>query len=59
MDERAYPRDFATFARYQAELKRQVRDRCPLPDPLSLGELDTFLGEAGGRYAIEWRDGPD
>ena len=57
VDERAYPRDFAVFARYHAALKRRVRDRYPLPDPLSLVELDTFLAEAGGRYAVSWRDG--
>jgi hypothetical protein len=57
VDERAYPRDFAVFARYHTELKRRIRDRYPLPDPLSLVELDTFLAEAGGRYAVAWRDG--
>jgi pimeloyl-ACP methyl ester carboxylesterase len=59
VDERAYPRDFATVARYHAELKRHLRERYPPPDPLSLGELDTFLEEAGGRYAIQWGDGQD
>jgi hypothetical protein len=57
VDERAYPRDFAVFARYHADLKRRVRDRYPLPDPLSLAELETFLAETGGRYAVSWRDG--
>ncbi|HSK99504.1 MAG TPA: hypothetical protein VK869_04140 [Rubrobacteraceae bacterium] len=54
VDEREYPRDFATFIRYHTELKRKIPARYPLPGPLALSRLDDFLQEAEGRYPVEW-----
>lgn len=55
VDERAYPRDFAVFVRYHADLPRKIAARYPLPAPLSLRELDEFVNETSGRYQVEWQ----
>lgn len=52
VDERAFPRDFATFVRYQTDLKR-LPPRYPLPGMLTINQLDTFLAEHGERYPVE------
>src|SRR5215203_4903608 len=54
VDEQAFPRDFATMARYHRALA-QVRNRYPMPCPLSLDELDEFLGRQGERYPVDWK----
>lgn len=54
VDEQAFPRDFATLARYHQALSR-VRKRYPLPPPLSLTDLDAFLDRQGQRYAVDWK----
>ncbi|MBX6311766.1 MAG: hypothetical protein IRY99_02415 [Isosphaeraceae bacterium] len=56
VDERVYPRDFATFVHYHADVPRQITARYPLPGPLTLGQLDAFLDEAGDRYLVRWLD---
>jgi hypothetical protein len=53
VDERRYPKDFAAFVRYHADLKK-VPARYPLPEPLAPEEIDAFLEEAGGRYPVRW-----
>ena len=54
VDPDEYPRDFATFIRYYPDLKKKVAARYPLPGPLTLGQVDTFLAEVGDRYAVKW-----
>jgi hypothetical protein len=54
VDEQAFPRDFATMARYHRALA-QVRNRYPMPCPLSLDELDEFLDRQGERYLVDWK----
>ena len=58
VDEKRYPRDFATFVRYHTELK-EVSALYPRPGPLPLAGLDAFLQENGDRYRVRWlrRDG--
>jgi hypothetical protein len=56
VDERAYPRDFAALVNYHADIPRKIAARYPLPGPLSLSQLDTFLQEAGPRYRVRWLD---
>ena len=58
VDERTFPRDFATFVRYYTELKRKIPARYPLPAPLTLDQLDTFLDEEGDRYPVRWLEHP-
>jgi hypothetical protein len=53
VDEQAFPRDFATMARYHQALAR-VRKRYPMPPPLRLADLDAFLDREGQRYAVDW-----
>jgi hypothetical protein len=54
VDEGAYPRDFAVFVRYHFDLKRKVHSRYPMPPPLTLNQLDDFLAQTHGRYAVQW-----
>jgi hypothetical protein len=51
VDERRFPRDFATFLRYRTDLKK-IPTRYPMPGPLSLTRLDEFLGRASDRYPV-------
>ena len=51
--ERAYPQDFATFARYQPALAAFLPGRPPMPK-LTLGELTAFVRANGSPGAIEW-----
>lgn len=57
VDERRFPRDFATFIRYHTELKK-VPARYPLPGPLALSQLEAFLAETAGRYQVQWAADP-
>ena len=43
VDEKAYPADFAVFARYHPAL-RKISGRFPLPAPLSWAEFEQFIG---------------
>jgi hypothetical protein len=54
VDGRAFPRDFAVFARYHDDLIRKVQARYPLPTPLRLEQLDQFLTTNARRYRVEW-----
>jgi hypothetical protein len=54
VDESAYPRDFAVFVRYYFDLKRKIRARYPIPPPLTLNHLDSFLNDRNGRYRVQW-----
>ena len=45
-----YPRDLATFFAYQGAL-RAIKDRYPIPPPLPLEALETFLARHRTRYA--------
>jgi len=53
VDERRFPRDFATFVRYHTDLKK-IPTRYPLPEPLSLSWLDAILDRSGDRYPVRW-----
>ena len=53
VDEQKFPRDFATFVRYHAELKK-LTPRYPMPEPLALSQLYSFLQEAEDRYMVRW-----
>jgi hypothetical protein len=55
VDRRAFPRDFAVFTRYNRALRR-LRPLHPLPDPMTIEELDEFLMASRDRYAVRWQD---
>jgi len=57
VDEKAYPADFATFARYHSAL-RALRGRFPLPPPLGCNQLETFLAQSdiAARAGVTIRD---
>lgn len=54
VDAKAYPRDFAVFVRYHYDLMEKIKARYPMPPPLTLKQLDDFLGATQGRYKVEW-----
>ncbi len=53
VDEEAYPRDFASFGRYNPAM-RDIPARYPVPGPLSLDQLARFVAETAGNYRIRW-----
>ncbi len=53
VDERRFPRDFATFVRYHTDLKK-IPARHTMPEPLSLTRLGEFLGKASEGYRVRW-----
>lgn len=53
ISERAYPQDFATFARYQPALAAFLPGRSPMPK-LTMGELAAFARANPNPGAIEW-----
>lgn len=53
VDQRRFPRDYATFVRYHAEMKK-IPSRYPMPEPPALDSLDEFLKQAGHRYPVRW-----
>ena len=56
VDPRAFPRDFAVFLRFHRDLAA-IAARSPMPDPLTLVQLDTFLARAGYRFGVRWVEG--
>ena len=56
VDQAAFPRDFAVFLRFHRDLTT-ISARRPMPAPLPLAALDTFLRTSGHQYAVEWLDG--
>ena len=46
VDEKAYPADFAVFARYHPAL-RKIPGRHPLPPPLSWAQFEEFISQTG------------
>lgn len=45
VDEKEFPRDFASLVRYHTDLKRYVRARVPESDPIPIEELDAIAAE--------------
>ena len=51
VSEASYPHHFAALAKYSEEV-RALDEHLPLPDPLSVAELERFLAKAHDRYAV-------
>ncbi|NVJ21192.1 hypothetical protein HUW62_08180 [Myxococcus sp. AM011] len=56
VDEREYPRDFASVVRYHPALKRALAPRHAMPERMGLERLEAFLRQHGDRYAVRWHD---
>jgi hypothetical protein len=54
VDQAAFPRDFAVYARYHDDLLKTIPSRHALPPALTLGELDQFLYTHAHRYRVTW-----
>lgn len=55
VNEQTYPADLASYIRHYTDLKR-LDGRYPIPEPLTLQQLDNFLAQAGDRYPVQWID---
>jgi len=33
---------------------KQIANRYPIPQPLTVGQLNAFLTQAGDRYPVQW-----
>ena len=53
VDARRYPKDFATFVRYHSESDR-LSAQYPMPETLTLDQLDAFVKRVGDRYPVRW-----
>jgi hypothetical protein len=53
VDERAFPRDFATFVHYH-DAVQSIPDRYPLPEAIPLEQVEDFLRQTASRYAVAW-----
>jgi hypothetical protein len=54
-DPKAYPADFAVFARYHPALHR-IPSRCPMPTQfLTVEQLAEFLAQSADRFVPEWQ----
>ncbi len=54
IDEKEYPKDFAAFVRYNAELQKKIPARYPMPGPLALGKFEEFAEQVDDRYPVEF-----
>ena len=57
VDKGEYPHDFAIFVRFGRALAR-LPAPYPVPPPLTLHDVDTFLAEAGIRYPVRLEEVP-
>jgi hypothetical protein len=52
VDTGRFPSDLSVFARYQDTLRSAVT--FPMPEPLTLADVDAFHAERGRRYPVGW-----
>lgn len=53
VNEETYPGDLASFVRHYTALKK-LEGNYPMPESLTLQQLDTFLEKAGDRYNVQF-----
>jgi hypothetical protein len=53
VDEQSYPRDLASAVRRYVDIER-LNGRYPIPEPLKLQQLDTFLEQTNNDYPVRW-----
>jgi hypothetical protein len=39
---------------HHTEFQEKIQDRWPMPDSLSLAEVDEFVAERRGKYPVRW-----
>lgn len=57
VNEQTYPGDLASFTNHYTQVKK-LDGRYPMPAPLTLPQLDTFLEQMGDRYSVRWLEQP-
>jgi hypothetical protein len=55
VDEREFPRDFASFVRYYSELRKHVRARVPTMERLSIEEFERLTSELAPDGRVQWQ----
>jgi hypothetical protein len=56
VDEERFPYDFASFLRYNAELKNKIASRYDMPEPATVQELEAFVARHGHRYRVRFEE---
>lgn len=54
VDPPKFPRDFGVYARYYPHIKKRIRGRYPLPEPMTFDQFGQFLKQSKGRYKVQW-----
>ncbi|MBD1807521.1 hypothetical protein H6F98_19020 [Microcoleus sp. FACHB-SPT15] len=57
VDEHKYPIDIASYVRHYTDLKK-LDGRYPIPEPLTLDQLNNFLAHSGDQYSVRWIEHP-
>ncbi|MDZ4870944.1 MAG: hypothetical protein CLLPBCKN_000332 [Chroococcidiopsis cubana SAG 39.79] len=55
VNQQTYPGDLASYTRHYTDLKK-LEERYPIPESLTIQQLDKFLSQAGARYPVQWID---
>jgi hypothetical protein len=55
VDERAFPRDFASFVRHHTDLEARVPVRSPAP-PLSIDVFEELMHEVASDDRVRWQE---
>lgn len=56
VDEERFPYDFASFLRYNAELKNKIASRYEMPGQATVQELEAFIRRYGHRYRVRFEE---
>lgn len=54
VDETSYPYDLGLYFRFHLDLKNRISARLPMPDPLTLRQLDRFLSSQKTGRRVRW-----
>lgn len=57
VNEQTYPMDMSSFIRHYTDLKH-LSPCYPMPEPLTLQQLDQFLEQTDNCYSVRWIDSP-
>ncbi|KCZ72992.1 hypothetical protein ANME2D_00051 [Candidatus Methanoperedens nitroreducens] len=54
VDPDEFPMDFGVFIKYYTDLKKKITARYPIPEPLTLSQVEDFLKHRKGIYPVQW-----
>ncbi len=56
MNEAKFPADFAVFIKYYTDLQKKITARYPIPEALTMDQLENFITRSSGNYSIKWKN---